>query len=114
MATTSIDLGLFEPGPLDLGTTTFRGYSGGARSEIILTHAEATPGYRVGTLPHGRWHALLGLYRVATSGVDVTVTIETATRDVIRHRGLCTVAIAPAAVSIGMVYRRTAHPYAAQ
>jgi predicted metal-dependent phosphoesterase TrpH len=72
-----VDLGLFEPGPLDLGTRAFRGYSGGARSEVVLDSASATPGYRPGPLPNGRWHALLGLYRVGETGVSVTLTIET-------------------------------------
>ena len=31
-----VDLGLFEPGPLDLGTPAFRGWSGGAASEITV------------------------------------------------------------------------------
>ncbi len=72
-----VDLGLFEPGPLDLGTRAFRGYSGGSKSEVTISAAETTPGYRPGPLPAGRWHVLLGLYKVRDSGVDVTVTVET-------------------------------------
>ncbi len=74
---TVVDLGLFEPGPLDLGTAAFRGYSGGARSEIIIGAEATTPGYRPGPLPPGQWHLLLGLYKVASQGVDVTVTVAT-------------------------------------
>jgi hypothetical protein len=70
-----VDLGLFEPGSLDLGTRAFRGYSGGAKSAVTITAEGATPGYIAGPLPAGRWHALLGLYRVAPAGVDVTITI---------------------------------------
>lgn len=73
-----IDLGLFEPGSLELGSRAFRGYSGGARSSITLDQDTATPGYRAGPLPPGRWHLLLGLYRVRSTGVVVTITIETA------------------------------------
>jgi hypothetical protein len=76
-----VDLGLFEPGPLDLGSRAFRGYSGGARSEAILEARTATPGYVPGPLPPGEWHVLLGLYRVANDGVDVTLTIDTSARD---------------------------------
>jgi hypothetical protein len=72
-----VDLGLFEPGPIDLGTKAFRGYSGGARSEVVLTTVGATPGYRRGPIPPGQWNLLLGLYRIAPSGVDVSITIET-------------------------------------
>jgi predicted metal-dependent phosphoesterase TrpH len=71
-----VDLGLFEPGSLDLGTRAFRGYSGGSKSVITIGAGEATPGYRAGPLPPGRWHVLLGLYKVDEAGVDVTLTIE--------------------------------------
>jgi hypothetical protein len=72
-----VDLGVFEPGSLDLGTAAFRGYTGGARSEFTLTAATATQGYKPGPLPPGQWHLLLGLYKVGANGVDVTLTIET-------------------------------------
>lgn len=72
-----VDLGLFEPGPLDLGTTAFRGYSGGAKRGVTLSAAETTAGYRPGPLPPGQWHVLLGLYKVGASGVEVTITIVT-------------------------------------
>ena len=72
-----VDLGLFEPGPLTLGTPAFRGYSGGAKSEVSIATDQATPGYVPGPLPPGTWHVLLGLYRVAEAGVDVTVLVET-------------------------------------
>lgn len=71
-----VDLGLFEPGPLDLGTRAFRGYSGGAKQSVIISPAETTPGYRPGPLPAGQWHVLLGLYKVRDAGVDVTIYID--------------------------------------
>lgn len=71
-----IDLGLFEPGPLTLGTASFRGWSGGERSRVTLTPVSATPGYAPGPLPPGQWHAALGLYRIAPGGVDVEITVE--------------------------------------
>ena len=76
----AIDLGLVEPGSRDFGSRALRGWSGGARSEIVLTPTSATPGYRPGPLPAGRWHVILGLYRVGEGGVDVTlrISIETA------------------------------------
>lgn len=73
-----VDLGLFEPGPLDLGSTAYRGWSGGERQSVTITSAAATPGYWPGPLPAGRWHVMLGLYKVAEAGVDVEVWVETA------------------------------------
>lgn len=72
-----VDLGLFEPGSLDLGTPAFRGWSGGERQTVTLTATEATPGYWPGPLPAGEWHVALGLYKVADAGLDVEVTVET-------------------------------------
>ena len=73
-----IDLGLFEPGPLTLGTASFRGYSGGAQRIITVGRHHASPGYRTGALPAGTWHVMLGMYKVAPGGVDVKVTIAEA------------------------------------
>jgi len=72
-----VDLGLFEPGPLDFGTKAFRGWSGGERSEITVGVDQATPGYWPGPIPAGRWHVMLGLYKVSAAGVDVELEIET-------------------------------------
>lgn len=72
-----VDLGLFEPGPLDLGTKGFRGWSEAGRSQISVGVADATPGYWPGPLPAGRWHVMLGLDKIGVSGVDVEVSVET-------------------------------------
>lgn len=72
-----VDFGLFEPGSLALGSPAFRGWSGGARDRVTIAAGEATPGYWPGPLPAGRWHAILGLYKVDDAGVDVEVTVET-------------------------------------
>jgi hypothetical protein len=73
--TSVIDVGLFEPGPLTLGTPAFRGYSGGAQRTITVGRRNASPGYRTGPLPAGTWHVMLGMYKVAPAGVDVEITI---------------------------------------
>jgi hypothetical protein len=70
-----IDLGLFEPGPLTLGTPAFRGYSGGSQRRITVGRDHASRGYKTGVLPPGQWHVMLGMYKVAPAGVDVEVTI---------------------------------------
>jgi hypothetical protein len=71
-----VDLGVFEPGPLDIGTPAFRGWSGGERAGVTLSPQFATPGYWPGPIPAGRWHVMLGLYKVAPGGVDVEVRAE--------------------------------------
>jgi hypothetical protein len=70
-----IDLGVIEPGPLTLGATTFRGYSGGATRTVTIGRDHSTPGYLAGPIPAGQWHVLLGLYKVAPGGVDVDIDI---------------------------------------
>jgi hypothetical protein len=71
-----VDFGLYEPGPLTLGTPALRGWTGGARRRITVGVADATPGYWPGDIPAGEWHVMLGLYKVARAGVTVTLTIE--------------------------------------
>ena len=70
----TVDLGLYEPGPLTLGTRALRGYSGGAQDTVTVAVDHASPGYWPGPLAEGEWHVLLGLYQVGPAGVDVTVT----------------------------------------
>ena len=72
-----VDLGLYEPGPLTLGTKAFRGWSGGAQESVSVGVNEASPGYWPGPIPAGEWHVQLGLYKVAPAGVDVRVTVTT-------------------------------------
>ncbi|MGI8734064.1 MAG: CehA/McbA family metallohydrolase [Pyrinomonadaceae bacterium] len=78
----TIDIGLFDARSTgsDTDPRGFRGWSGGRRSEFFISRDEATPGYMPGKMPAGRWRIILGLYRVAPAGVDVSlkVTIETA------------------------------------
>src|SRR5215208_3417315 len=76
----TLDLGVFDaradgPGP-SVSARGFRGWSGGRRSEFFITREEATPGYLAGALPAGRWRVVLGLYKVAPAGVDVSFKIE--------------------------------------
>lgn len=64
-----VDLGLFDP-------FGHRGWSGGARSEAMVSHHRATPGYIAGEVHAGTWFVALGLHRVANGGVEVTVEWE--------------------------------------
>ena len=72
-----VDLGLLEPGSLALGTSAFRGWTGGERNTIFVSAADATPGYWPGPIQAGKWHVGLGLYKVGVKGVDVEVTVRT-------------------------------------
>jgi len=72
-----IDLGLSDQRGLRFpGLPGFRGWSGGARREIMVAADTATPGYLPGIVEPGTWHVLLGLYEVAEGGVDVQVRIS--------------------------------------
>jgi PHP domain-containing protein len=64
-----LDLGCFGP-------AGFRGWSGGARSEFVITERQATPGYLPGELEPGEWQVALGLYQLPIDGVSYTVTAE--------------------------------------
>jgi PHP domain-containing protein len=66
---TVLDLGL-------IGPDRFRGWSGSERSTVVVTEEWATPGYQPGVVS-GPWQIVLGLYRVAPSGVDVAVDLST-------------------------------------
>ena len=72
-----VDLGLLEPGSLELGTKAFRGWTGGERSAIFVSVTDATPGYWPGPIQAGQWNVDLGLYKVGATGVDVEVTVRT-------------------------------------
>jgi len=81
--TNTIDIGLFDArsNGSDTDPRGFRGWSGGRRSEFFVSRDEATPGYLNGALPPGTWHIILGLYRVAPAGVDVTFKISVTSGD---------------------------------
>jgi hypothetical protein len=83
----TIDIGLFDA--RSTGTDTdprgFRGWSGGRRSDFFISRDEATPGYVRGEMPAGKWQIILGLYRVAPAGVDVTFKIEVETENAARR-----------------------------
>lgn len=76
--TNTIDIGLFDARSTgsDTDPRGFRGWSGGRRSEFYVSRDEATPGYLRGDMPSGTWRIILGLYRVAPAGVDVSFKID--------------------------------------
>ncbi|MDY7039230.1 MAG: CehA/McbA family metallohydrolase [Chloroflexota bacterium] len=71
-----ICIGIFDPrGGNFLRGDGFRGWSGDARPEFIITTTEATPGYIAGPIQPGTWHVLLGLYQLQSDGCHVHVTV---------------------------------------
>jgi len=81
--TNTIDIGLFDARSTgsDTDPRGFRGWSGGRRSELLISREEATPGYLPGKLPAGTWRIILGLYKVAPAGVDVSFKIRIETEE---------------------------------
>ena len=69
---TILDLGL-------IGPDRFCGWSGSERSNVVVTNEWATPGYLPGRVD-GAWQVVLGLYRVAPGGVDVSIDITAPSR----------------------------------
>ncbi len=56
-----LDLGLFGPAGWEVGNAAgFRGWSGGARSEVEVAEGYATPGYLAGPIEAGTWAVALG------------------------------------------------------
>ena len=71
-----IDLGVVDP--RDSGYPSaegFRGWSGGARDSFFVATDDATPGYVHGEIPPGRWHVILGLYKLPEAGAAVRLSI---------------------------------------
>ena len=71
----TVDLGIFDARGIDFLNAGFRGWTGSERLSFSISEAEATPGYLAGPLLPGRWHVLLGLYKIAPQGCSYRVTI---------------------------------------
>lgn len=65
-----IDLGLIAPDGSQVGA------SGSDKSDIIVSETWSTPGYRPHPLSPGEWHIIVGAYKVAEPGVDVTYELR--------------------------------------
>ncbi|GGM88263.1 phosphoesterase [Terrabacter tumescens] len=64
---------------LDLGLVGPRGYvgwSGGARSRVVVSQGWATPGYVPQPVEAGTWAVLVGLHRVPADGVEMELTVR--------------------------------------
>ena len=64
---------------LDLGLEGPRGYvgwSGGARSRVVVSEGWATPGYVPQPVEAGAWSVLVGLHRVPADGAAMELTVR--------------------------------------
>ncbi len=71
----TLDIGLFDERGIAEGSPGFRGWSGSNKMEFTIDEAWATPPYRKGKLGAGRWHVLLGPYKVGPRGCEWKVEI---------------------------------------
>lgn len=93
-----------EPGAvLDLGLegpAGYVGWSGGARSRVVVSPRWATPGYVPQPVEPGMWSVLIGLHRVPASGVAMELTVRAVEHAVVEeHRGASPEEPAPASPS---------------
>jgi PHP domain len=63
-----------------MGAAGFRGWSGGARREFVISPAAATPGYLPGELEPGTWLVMIGLHQIPPGGADYRVTVTVSAR----------------------------------
>jgi hypothetical protein len=77
----TLDLGVFDERGIDFLSAGFRGWSGSERAKFWITETEAAPGYLAGRINPGKWHILLGLYKIAPQGCSYQVTVQVETAD---------------------------------
>lgn len=74
----TIDIGIFDARGIDFHSSGYRGWSGSARRSFFIAQDAATPGYMPGPILPGRWHIVLGPYKIAPAGcryqVNITLT----------------------------------------
>jgi predicted metal-dependent phosphoesterase TrpH len=71
----TLDIGLFDERGTAEGSPGFRGWSGSNKMDLTIDERWATPPYRAGPIGAGRWHVLLGPYKVGPRGCDWTVEV---------------------------------------
>jgi hypothetical protein len=73
-----LDLGVFDAAfdSTETNVKGFRGWSGGRRNAVFIAENAASNGYVAGKIPAGKWRIILGLYKVAPEGVDVSVKVK--------------------------------------
>lgn len=74
----SLDLGVFDSrfDASENSLAGFRGWTGRRRNTIFISENSASNGYTSGKIPAGKWRVILGRYKVAPEGVEVTVNVK--------------------------------------
>jgi len=70
-----IDIGVIEPGSIELGKAKFRGWSGTNKKKIVISTKYSTPGYWKGEIKSGEWRIILGLYKLLEKECNYEVKI---------------------------------------
>lgn len=75
---TTVDIGLFQPGTVDLitGMKNLRGWSGSNKKSFTVSREAATPSYLPGDIPPGEWKVILGLYKIPDQGLRYRVKVR--------------------------------------
>ena len=71
----TLDIGIFDERGIAPGSPGYRGWSGSEKLEFTIDAEWATPPYRAGPIGAGRWHVMLGPYKVGPRGLDYRVEI---------------------------------------
>ena len=71
----TLDIGLFDARGIAPSSPGFRGWSGSAKQAFTVAEAWATPPYSAGPIMPGRWHVLLGPYKIGPRGCSYEIDI---------------------------------------
>jgi hypothetical protein len=71
----TLDIGLFDPRGIAPSSPGFRGCSGSNKLAFSVSETWATPPYLAGGIQPGRWHVLLGPYKVGPNGCEYQIDI---------------------------------------
>jgi hypothetical protein len=71
----TLDIGLFDARGIAASSPGFRGWSGSHKLEFTVGETWSTPPYISGPVLAGRWHVLLGPYKVSERGCQYDLSI---------------------------------------
>lgn len=73
-----LEFGVFETGFTGKNSDKngFRGWSGSVRNSAFIAQDRATHGYLPGKIRSGKWYFVIGLAKIASEGVDVTLNVK--------------------------------------
>jgi hypothetical protein len=71
-----VDIGIFDQRGTDMFGDGFRGWSGSARRNFMITPSEATPGYIRGAIAPGQWNIFLGCRIINSDAMPYIVHVN--------------------------------------